>query len=655
MGRILCFTLLWLVIFTDVSCKSIEKLPFETAKGHFFTLSIKDTADVIRFLETKPSFSTLISHYPNIVIDRNLLVCRKAERDYKGNDLTCLVGLPLSFGSAEFRKISIPNHIYNKKFNVAEGKFSYIYYVEVTKNELFNITGYYLEEDFEEVKLPPYAARWEETFTNLFNGYPIFLVDISGNNEYKYDFSDPISTFLNYFDEKTLPYRPVYTYRDTMYSKKNELFRLKSISIRDSLIKYDNTFKRLLNAGNVYGLKNKISKNGFYKFVKLVSKEDALTHMRCEYPFQRNGGNSFFLNHVIDIYHEAKMLQKDSLAIVCASRIFFGSMNFHHEVKVSEAQRDAIKYLLSKGFSLGSAILGEILHYKTLNERSNLNYEYYMFNNDTINRQILEQLTLLSKMDLMDPLRKIALLENLHSLIKQDTSTVFNILINEQLMEIQKSLPDYITNRLTHQATSFEELFYKEKDVIMENFIIQHVDFGYISGKEYSWIADVLPKWSHIPLKVRMIHDFYDMKPCWDDYVGKIKKIESIILGNKLLSKELDMDKVKSVSIFFNYKSANFTPNLTGCGYTMPNKIFQKYKNKWATSINIDIELKDDPRVIDLILFNDSSFLIEEIHENVKIGPFKFDDLFTYSEKSDYGFETFYSYKLVDSTGVIVE
>ena len=111
MGRILCLTLLWLVIFTDVSCQSTKNLSFYTAKGHFFTLSINDTADVIRFLETKPSFSSLMSHYPNTVIDRNLLVCRKSEKDYKGNDLTCLVGLPLSFGSADFRKISIPNHI----------------------------------------------------------------------------------------------------------------------------------------------------------------------------------------------------------------------------------------------------------------------------------------------------------------------------------------------------------------------------------------------------------------------------------------------------------------------------------------------------------------------------------------------------------------
>ena len=643
------------ILFSGISREKEDSLPYQTAKGHYFSLLVKDTTDICSFLNGNTEFQILMERYPDVIVDRNLLVIKRSEKDYRGKDKISLTGIPLSYGESDFRRISLNADQYNEKFGSNATQRTYIYTKTLTDEGPYIISGYYLEENFIINSIPGYASQWIQSYNMLMKQHPIFYADHKTYEKHRFDFSDPISIFIKYFEEKTKPIRPAYKSGDSNYPGKYESYKLKSKNIRDSLFKFDSLFVKLLNEGIKYGLDNVISKDDFHNFAELVSEEDALTLMRCDYPYQECGNSSYYIRRVIDIFDKAKKLKKDSLAIICAARIFFdGSMMLHFDPEVPKSQKVAAEYLLSKNIRVADALMGEILVNESLNSGFGSGFLYYTFYNDTINNQILALLEILEDKDNLEPVGKIALIENLQKIIKSDTLSLYYRLISDKLARIKTSLPEYIQKRMDHQASTFEELYYKEKEILTQNFEVLHVRNGHFLGEGYSWVADLDCKWEKGKAYAAIIHDYYDRTPCWQEYAGKVRKILSLFMSNKLLESEIENNNIERVLLFFSNRSSKFTPKLSGCGPKMPHDLYQKYQDKWGHSVSLSIKTKGSNIITQLILFNDGSFLLPAIHKEIKLGPYRFDDLFSYSEKNQIGPETNYSYKLINVEGKII-
>ncbi len=617
--------------------------------GDYFELKTKSPETFISELIFGKKLESLISGFPNLQIDRNLLLLRN---DYKYSNGTH----KLEIQSFEIKnngshRITID---YSDSLVFNKIKFYYSAYTD-KKSQVTSLRGFLIKEDFSQIKLPKKYADWV-LYTDV-------LVIPEENLFYsKKDLAQRlyiqpksvVDSLVNYYAIKTN--KPKYFEGAILENLMKQLdsWEEKRPFYTDSLFRQDSDFKKLLHEALGYA-ENKQESNGELEYftAALISKTRALRLMR----FNKQVGTCSFDNGPVN--------QQKRMAALAAQipdwnvfiKSFLNVMNDNvsriaNNSMAVNARETYIEELSMLKLDISKLLLGSNMRI------DNTEKPHYFSDGGKIGKAF----------SLMDLDQQAKFERTIEGIIRDEKVDAFNKLhfyntfvayqyhLEDSVKKSQigikiKALEDYmpivLKSRLKNPDKELQDLLFTEKDE-MDDFEILDSSVGSIYSYTYGgdcWMAELREKNKNSRIIFDLTMPIEDSITPLRNFITQKEELISRVTNHSFLNNLLNTNKENLLYIYFTGDRSflNFRNQIIG---DMPKELQElDYHN--AISFYISYP---DRKYVRYIMLENNNIILLGVPEDYTIPGYSFQELVT--ETEEILFSKFYkSYKVFDEKG----
>lgn len=206
--------------------------------GHYFELKTSDPSPLIQFLETNPSFEKLMEEFPNLQIDRNLLIIENSYINYKNKEITELKNLEIK---------NSRNHLLSNEYNAVRilGNYHLAVRNDYRTKSPEKVYGFFLANPPKKQLIPEKYADWlryGETLVDV--SVPVFFEKDSGNEQFMIRERSIIDSLVSYFEiTSAKPQYPDDKANLEQFYQASSLWQDRISHFSDSLFHHDSAFR----------------------------------------------------------------------------------------------------------------------------------------------------------------------------------------------------------------------------------------------------------------------------------------------------------------------------------------------------------------------------------------------------------------------------
>ncbi len=626
---------------------NIESLPQGT--GDYFEVKTNKPEEFILALTNKVELDSLLKNFPNLQIDRDLLVLKNRVEYSNGEQKLQIKSFQIKNNSEH--RITID---YTDSLSRENIKFYYTSYTNKKLNST-NIRGFKIKEHFSKVILPEKYADWVSytDFLVLPNQNLFFNTDSNHNSLYNRQ-ENIIDSLVNYYAVKTNKPKRSKDQEFISFQKSLNDWEKKRSFFADSLFNEDSKFKELLNLSLEYA-ENEEKSNGELEFftAELISKEKALKLMR----FNQHVGSCSFDNGPI--------IQQKRMASLAAQipnwgvfiKSFLNVMNDQvsrvaNSNIASNARKTYIEELSKLNLNIPKLLLGSNLridnenqqHYFSDGSKIGKAFSALDEKNQAFFEQTISELIQDEHVDAFNKLHFYNTLKHYQYFIKD---TIKKNEIEQRITKLEEYMPPVLQSRFKNPNKELKDLLREEINEL-EKFEILDTSIGNIYSYSYGgdcWMAEIRDKEKNSKI-------IYDLTMPIEDSITPLE--------NFLLRKESLTNRIKEhdfINKLFSTNSENqlylkFTGDRSFSNFRnrvlkeMPKKL-QKLNYNNAISFYISYPNR---KYVRYILLENSNVIMLSIPKDFKIPGYDFEELLTETEENFFS-KSYKSFKIFDENG----
>lgn len=619
--------------------------------GHYFELKTSDPSPLIQFLETNPSFEKLMEEFPNLQIDRNLLIIGNSYINYKNKEITELKNLEIK---------NSRNHLLSNEYNAVRilGNYHLAVRNDYRTKSPEKVYGFFLANPLKKQLIPEKYADWlryGETLVDV--SVPVFFEKDSGNEQFMIRERSIIDSLVSYFEiTSAKPQYPDDKANLEQFYQASSLWQDRISHFSDSLFHHDSAFRSLLEESLNYAEKEKVSNGYLENFTaQFISKERALNLMRQN---QQVGSCSFDTGpenqlrriaglaaetHQWDIFIQAFLnIMNDRASRVANSNIASASRKTYAE-ELTKLDLDLFRLLLGINFRI--LVEEGDQHYsgsggKIAQAFASLPKDYQIrFENELGG--------ILSDPDLDDfnALHFYNTLLNYQYFMRE---TERASLIGQLVQEVEKRLPNPIRARVENPHLELFEVLHKEQKEL-DRFEVLRSSVADIISSDFSgdcWNATLMEKGSDGKIIYNLTMSMEEGITPLSNFLDQMPMLKKQVSEHEFLRKLLDQDPENR--LYVNFVTDRSLVDLNGrITAGIPTEI--KASKDFTDVISLHI-LHPNRRFVQYLLFQDQTVLMMKIPKDFSIPGYGFEDLVT-QQFEGFLISEYFSYKLFDEKG----
>lgn len=627
-----------------------EYWSFPQTVGNFFELKTTDPAPVIQFLKSNPSFEKLMEKFPNLQIDRNLLVLENRYTNRNGKEIVQLKSFKIGNSN---------DHLLSNEYGIVEILGNYFFTVtnDYETKIPAKIHGFYLPEPLKKQRIPQKYSDWlryGETLVDV--SIPIFFKENSYDSQYQNFERTILDSLVSYFEIKTN--KPKYpqngeNYED--YRKASDVWQASVSKFTDSLFVQDKDFQNLLSESLEYAEKEKVSNGYLENFTaQLISKERALNLIRQNQymgggSFDRGPENQLFRiaslaaeTHQWGIFIQAFLnIMNDRSSRVSDNNLASASRKTYAE-ELTKLNLDVFKLLLGINFRI---LAEEGTHYSGSGDKiaqafASLPEDYH----DKFEAE-LQAILLDPDLDDFNALHFYNTYLNYQYFMKNSERAVT---IKQAIQNLEKNLPSTIRTRVENPNLELFELLYHEQKEL-DQFQIVRSSVANIISSDYDgdcWNATLIEKGTDGKIVYDLTMAIQERITPLSNFLEQMPKLKQRVIEHEFLQKLINQDPENRLYINF-VTDRSFVDLDNYVTSRIPEEILKSKDFEDVISLNI---LHPGKKFVNYLLFKDKTVLMMQVPKDFSIPGYPFEALVTQTNE---GFlvSNYYSYKLFDEKG----
>lgn len=619
--------------------------------GHYFELKTSDPSPLIQFLETNPSFEKLMEEFPNLQIDRNLLILENRYINYKNKEITELKNLEIK---------NSRNHLLSNEYNAVRilGNYHLAVRNDYRTKSPEKVYGFFLANPLKKQLIPEKYADWlryGETLVDV--SVPVFFEKDSGNEQFMIRERSIIDSLVSYFEiTSAKPQYPDDKANLEQFYQASSLWQDRISHFSDSLFHHDSAFRSLLEESLNYAEKEKVSNGYLENFTaQFISKERALNLMRQN---QQVGSCSFDTGpenqlrriaglaaetHQWDIFIQAFLnIMNDRASRVANSNIASASRKTYAE-ELTKLDLDLFRLLLGINFRI--LVEEGDQHYSGSGDK--IAQAFASLPKDYQIRFENELGGILSDPDLDDfnALHFYNTLLNYQYFMRE---TERASLIGQLVQEVEKRLPNPIRARVENPHLELFEVLHKEQKEL-DRFEVLRSSVADIISSDFSgdcWNATLTEKGSDGKIIYNLTMSMEEGITPLSNFLDQMPMLKKQVSEHEFLRKLLDQDPENR--LYVNFVTDRSLVDLNGrITAGIPTEI--KASKDFTDVISLHI-LHQNRRFVQYLLFQDQTVLMMKIPKDFSIPGYGFEDLVT-QQFEGFLISEYFSYKLFDEKG----
>jgi len=637
--------------FDTSEIPGFESLPQTTA--HFFQLKTQYPDEFIHDLKHTGSLEALSEKFPNLQIDRDLLVIKNTYTTSSGDRKLEIKSFQIE--NSRNHQITLD---YSDSLDRNEISFYYSTYLN-KKSNVTNISGFYLNEGFSQHAIPQKYAGWIH-YTDILvqPNEPVFYkTEAEEYLTYRTE-TTLIDSLINYY--ATVTHKPVYDKAQDISEYRNKMDRWEEnrAKFSDSLFNNDPYFQSLLFESLAYA-EDKKQSNGELEFfvAHLISSKRALELLRYN---QQTGSCSFDNGPLEQQKRMAKLateipnwpvfikaflnVMNDNVSRVANSNIASNSRNLYIE-ELTKLNLDVKTLLLGSNMRINAS---SSEHYfsdggKIGKAFSVLSEEEKDYFENTIEELIKdEQLDAFNKLHFYNTLS--------HYFYFLDDDKRKEIVANK-IKKLANYMPLAIRTRIENPNKQLTDLLYQERDKLDE-FNILDSTIGTIYSSSYSgnrWDAKIQEKNGNQRIIYDLIMPIEDSITPLSNFLEQRLTLKNKIQSHQFIGKLMDTDPKNKLYIQFTGDKS----------FTYENRVMEGIPNDLRKNLNFQDAISfyiayADKNYVRYILFENNNLMILGIPKDFSIPGYTFEDLLT--RKSEHFLSVSYeSYRLFNEEGEMIK
>ncbi|MCC8360059.1 hypothetical protein [Salinimicrobium sediminilitoris] len=616
--------------------------------GDYFYLKTEFPDDFINALKAGIPLDSLIGKFPNLQIDRDLLIIKNNYVLSNGEEKLELKSFQIKFNSDHKITLEASDSLVK-----ANHRLYYLNQPDYASG-IRRVRGFYLHGDFVQKEIPKKYSKWVNYTSHLVP--PTRLFSKSDTDPFSHiTVTTPIDSLVTYFAKVT--HKPVFD--------RNEDFKLRirlmdqweeKRAVRaDSLFRNDPVFKNLLFEALDFAETNQKSNGELEVFVaQLISRERALNLMRNNQQI----GTCSFDNGPLEQQKRMARLAAEIPDWNVFIQSFLNVMNDHvsrvaNSNIASESRKTYIEELTKLDLDVRTLLLGSNMR---IAETSNALY----FSDGS---KVAKAFTALNETNkdffeaAVDGLIKDEQVDAFNKLHFYNTLSYYHYFLEDsprkervaQKMEKMSAfMPVSIRSRMEEPHKELKDLLFQESEKL-EEFNILDSSIGNIYSYSYGgdcWMAEIQENAGNprliydltmpIEEKITPLSNFLKQKP------ELTRRIEDHSFIKRLLDADAESKlylKFTEDRSFYNFRNKVLKD--------VPGAIKENWDFKNAVSFYISYP---DRRYVRFILFENNDVMVLKIPRDYSLPNYRFEDLVTKTNESFLSV-TYESYKIFNEKG----
>ena len=609
---------------------SIELHSFPQTTANYFELITKTPNEFINSINMSKDFEELIASYPNLLIDKDVLVIKNNYVNYNKQKKIEIKSYNIGNGGAHSVTVN-----YTDSLNQKNIKFFLNSY---TDKNITTIKGFYTNTEFKSIRIPKKYRDWVSYNDKLIE--PEQSIFISKNNvpfQPSKTEATIIDTLNYYFDKKTD--RPNYDINNqNLSNKKIELWTSKKQKFADSLYKNDVKFSNYFNQAILYAEKNLVTNEGLEDLAYfLVSNEKTLNLLRtvqtvgtCSYddrPTEQMRKIAILSAQIPNwgIFIKSSLnLLNDNISRIAQSNISTNQRLTNVE-QLAKLKLNINKILLGSNLRIDDNNKG---HYFSDGERVAKSYASLSSKNQQFFKKNIKNIIKDPAMDAFNKLHFYNTYVN-YMYVTKDSLPIKDI--RRQIKSIIPFLPNEIRSRLENSNKSLLDLLHKEK-ALLAQFEIKKSTMGSIYSYDYGgqfWKAQLIEKGQPNNIIYDLTMPIGETITPLSNFTIKKDSLKYYIERSKFLQNKLKENSKNELHIEFT-----------------DDKSFANYRNNTTDGIPNDLLKK--------LNFTNaiSTYLIDSDYNYTRYFLLKNTDVLAISESKDFRVKN--KYKLYNENGQLI-
>lgn len=634
--------------FSKNKIPQFKSLPQTT--GHYFDLKTEFPDDFIDALKNEEPLDSLIKIFPNLQIDRDLLIIKNMYTLQDGEQKMEIKSFQIK--NSRDHRITLE---YSDSLDKKDLKFYFTSYRNKKTNST-NLRGFYLKKSFSQHFIPKEYAEWIHYTDNLVLPETELFLNNAYNDPYLYGLEKTvIDSLVNYYAKVTG--KPAYNKERDFFEHRKLIdeWEGKRGSFSDSLFKNDAEFSSLLLQALEYAENNKKSNGELELFVgQLISKKRALNLLR----FNQQTGSCSFDNGPIEQQKRMARLAAEIPDWGVFIKSFLNVMNDNvsrvaNSNIASNSRKTYVEELTKLKLDVKTLLLGSNMRIEdTLKEHyfsdgSKIGKAFSILE-DTEKDFFEKTIEDIIKDKAVDPFNKLHFyntIGNYHFFLEDSLrkTTVF-----EKIEDLAQYMPVSIKSRIENPNKELTDLLFQERNKLAE-FNILDSTIGNIYSYSYGgdcWMAEIQEKDGDPRIIYDLTMPVEDTITPLSNFLEKRSTLTHRIENHKFIKELLEANPENKLYLKFT-KDRSFANYNNKVLNDMPTSVKENLSFENAISFYISYP---DRRYVRYILLENNQVIILKIPKDFSIPKYSFEDLLTKKTESFLSV-TYESYKLFNEKG----
>jgi hypothetical protein len=618
--------------------------------GDYFYLKTEFPNKFINALKKGTPLDSLVKKFPNLQIDRYLLIIKNSYVTSNGEEKLELKSFQIKFNNDH--KITLEASDSLLKLNP---EFYYTNHQDYASGHK-RIRGFYLHEDFVQKEVPKKYSKWVHYTDHLVQAQTQLFYN--NNNRESLAFTGertPVDSLVTYFAKVTQ--QPVFDRNQDFESRMRlmDQWEEKRAARADSLYRNDPQFKSLLFEALDFAESNQKSNGELEVFVaQLISKERALNLMR----HNQQVGTCSFDNGPLKQQERMTRLAAEIPDWDVFIRAFLNVMNDHvsrvaNSNIASESRRTHIEELSKLDLDVRTLLLGSNMrtaatstaHYFSDGSKVAKAFTALKETDKDFFEATVENLMKDEKVDAFNKLHFYNTLSYYHYFL-EDSPRKENVA--QKLEKMSAFMPVSIRSRMEESHKELKDVLFQERDKL-EEFDILDSSIGNIYSYSYggdSWMAEIQEKGEDSRLIYDLTMPIEDTITPLSNFLKQRPELTRRIENHNYINRLLDADPESKLNLKFTEDRSfyNFQNRVLK---DVPEAIKEKWDFKNAISFSISYPNR---KYVRFILFENNDLMILKIPKDYSLPNYSFEELLTRTEKSFLSV-SYESYKIFNEKG----
>jgi|GEM_PF-4164565 len=565
----------------------IKSFPQTTAS--YFELIIQNPKTFIIALEKAKNFEELAEAFPNLIIDKDLLIIKSIYRDY--NKALKIDINSFGIGNSGDHRITLK---YSDSLNNDDLRYFYTSYTYEGKT---TISGFYLQTKFKVNEIPTKYADFVNYNDILIEPEkPIFLPKPKSQLEQLKLKKNILDSLNNYFDHQTNKPKYVYGSDENLWRQNMEKWERQSQKFADSLYLKDAKFKKLLNSALSYAEKNSVSNEGLEKLaIQIFPKQRSLNLLRQ----QQMIGTCSFDDRPLDQLKNIALLAAETSNWSLYIKATLNVLNDHvsrvaNSSMAAENRKTYVEDLARLNVNINNLLIGSNLRIADTNKThyfsDGLKVAQAYANLDKQKQkefeQAVEDIIKAPNFDSFNKLHFYNTLLNYKYFIK-DSLRVAEL--NHKIKKLIPFLPEEIKSRIENPNKLLTDMLHREEN-LLSKFDILSSTIGDIYSYNYGgkcWKARLTEKNTSQKIVYDLTMPIGEKLTPLNNFMIKMDSLKIAVNQSPFLQKQLNKNSKNRLHIEFT-DDKSFTNHNNNTTQSVPTELLAKLDFENAISTYID-------------------------------------------------------------------